>query len=325
MQKRQLITRKPAYRHGQLLLEDDFIEEQQFHAHARYRHASQLHGFGVVHGLQVSRAGDSAVSISKGYAVDRKGHEIELFDPDTLELNGLPPGALAWVTIGYRTERPQGEAASEARIDCYAFLRVATGVEPFDVRLASVQLDERGRIAGDGIRDQERDVLRSVIAPGSVTPEALGPSLRKDWLTMAFHPSNIPKDESDAQPAFRVGATEAQVHRDIGGQPNTRGAAGTMAIVLPPGIRTLHRFRVAGTANDKKLTVRLVKGGFDRKAMQHRRDEVVTMEIGPGAYFETAEVPEAQRSVADRYRTLAVDIRAEGYARISLIALEVSY
>ena len=29
MQKKQLITRKPAYHHGQLLLEDDFIAEQQ--------------------------------------------------------------------------------------------------------------------------------------------------------------------------------------------------------------------------------------------------------------------------------------------------------
>jgi hypothetical protein len=29
-QKKQLITRKPGYHHGQLLLEDDFIAEQQF-------------------------------------------------------------------------------------------------------------------------------------------------------------------------------------------------------------------------------------------------------------------------------------------------------
>jgi len=34
MHKRQLMTRKPAYSHGQLLLADDFIAEQQYHVHA---------------------------------------------------------------------------------------------------------------------------------------------------------------------------------------------------------------------------------------------------------------------------------------------------
>ena len=326
MQKKHLINRKPAYRHGQLLLEDDFIDEQQFHVHARYQHASQLHGFGAVRGLEVTAAGDAAVSVSKGYAVDRRGREIELREPETLELHGLPPGALAWVTIGFRTEQSQaGEGGADHRIDCYAVLRIATGVELHDVRLASVQLDERGRLAHDAIHHAERDNLGSVIAPGSVTAEALDAQLRRDWVTLAFHPSSIPKDESDAQPAFRIGATEAQARRDLGGQPNTRGAAGTMAIVLPPGVRQLHRLRVAGAANEKKMVVRLLKGGFDPKTMKHARDELLVLEIGPGAYYETVDIPAGHRSLADRHRTLSIDIRAEGYVRVSLIALDVSY
>ena len=324
MQKKHLITRKPAYRHGQLLLEDDFIDEQQFHAHARYLHASQMHGFGAVRGLEVTAAGDAAVSVSKGYAVDRRGREIELREPETLELHGLPPGALAWVTIGFRTE-PAQEGGADHRIDCYAVLRIATGVEPFDVRLASVQLDERGRLAPDGIHHAERDNLGSVIAPGSVTAEALDAQLRRDWLTLAFHPSSMPKDETDSQPAFRIGATEAQAHRDLGGQPNTRGAAGTMAIVLPPGVRHLHRLRVAGAANDKKMVVRLLKGGFDPKTMKHARDELLALEIGPGPYYETADIPAAHGNLADRHRTLSIDMRAEGFVRVSLVALDVSY
>lgn len=327
MHKKQLMTRRPAYYSGQLLLEEDFFQEQAFHKQARYLHARHMHGFGAVHGLEVSRAGDLAVTVSPGYAIDRKGHEIELRDAETLELQGLPAGALAWVTIGFRSERQGKDNERDNRIDCYAYLRLATGVEPLDVRLASVQLDERGRLGPDAIGHVERDQLRTNIAPGSVTPEALNPQLRRGWVTMAFHPSAIPQDESDARPPFRVGATQAQAHKEIGGKPNTSGAAGTMAIVLPPGVRHIHRFRVAGTANDKSMTATLLKGGFDPNAknMKHLRDELVVLQIGAGPYCETAEIPEGHRSMGDHYRTLAVDIRAEGFVKVSLVAIEVSY
>ena len=157
MQKKQLITRKPAYHHGQLLLEDDFIAEQQFHSEALYRHAHNLHGFGVARGLEVARAGELAITVSPGFAVDHRGHEIELREAEQLELHGLPAGAPAWVTIGYRTERAERGQDSDNRIDCYADLRVASGIEPHDVRLARVQLDERGRLAHNAIDHRERD------------------------------------------------------------------------------------------------------------------------------------------------------------------------
>lgn len=327
VQKKQLITRKPNYRHGQLLLEDDFIAEQQFHSDARYRHARNQHGFGVVHGLEVTRAGDLAIAVSAGFAVDRKGHEIELREPETLELLGLPAGALAWVTIGYRTERIEKGHDGDNRSDCYAYLRVATGVEQDDVRLARAQIDERGRLGNNAISHLERDHLRTVIAPGSVTAEALDAQLRSDWITMAFHPSRMPRDEDDARPPFRVGATQARAHKDYDGQPNLRGAAGSMAIVLPPGVRHIHQFRVAGATNEGGMTVKLVKGGFDPspQVMKHSRNEVLTLEIEPGPYCKTVEIPEAHRSVTDRYRTLSVDIRTLGYATVSLVAIEVSY
>jgi hypothetical protein len=323
--KKQLITRKPAYHHGQLLLEDDFIAEQQFHAGARYRHARNLHGFGVVHGLEVTRAGDMAIGVSPGFAIDRRGHEIELREPEMLELHGLPAGALVWVTIGYRTERIDRNHDSDNRIDCYALLQVGTGVERDDVRLARAQIDERGRLGHHPINHMERDQLRTGVAPGPVTAEALDEQLRTDWITMAFHPSTIPRDEADAQPAFRVGATQASSHKMLDDKPNLRGAAGTMAIMLPPGIRHIRELRVAGAANEGSITVKLVKGGFDPQAMRHLREDVVTFEIGPGSYCTTVEIPTAHQSVSDRHRTLSVDIRATGFASVSLVALKVSF
>jgi hypothetical protein len=326
VQKKQLIARKPAYHHGQLLLEDDFIAEQQFHSEARYRHAHQLHGFGVAHGLEVARAGELALTVSPGFAVDRRGHEIELRSAEELELHGLPVGALAWVTIGYRTERAERGQDGDNRIDCYADLRVAINVEPNDVRLARLQLDERGRLGHDAIDHRERDLLRSLIAPGSVTPETLDAQLRSGWITMAFHPSSLPRDEDDAQPPFRVGPTQAMAHRDYDGHPNQRGAAGTMTIPLPPGVRRIRRLCIAGQDNDRGMTVTLWKGGFDPQpqVMKHLRDEVVGFEIGPGPYCQTVEIHEAHHPV-NRYRTLSLDIRSRGYASVSLVAIEVSY
>ena len=325
MQKKQLIARKPAYHHGQLLLEDDFIDEQQYHSEARYRHARCLHGFGVAHGLEVTRAGDLAISVSPGFAVDRRGHEIELREAETLELHGLATGMLAWVTIGYRTERAERGSEAGNRISCYTHLQVATGVEQDDVRLARVQLDSHGRLEHNAINHHERDHLRTAITPGSVTPEALGAQLRTDWLTMAFHPLRIPQDESDAQPPFRVGATQAVAHREWEGKPNLLGAAGTMAIVLPPGIRNINQLRVAGTECEKGMTARLIKGGFDPQTMKHLRAEIATVAVSSGAFYETAEVQQAHKSLRDRPCTLSVDIRAAGYVSISLVAVEVSY
>jgi hypothetical protein len=329
VQKKQSIARKPAYHHGQLLLEDDFIAEQQFHSDARYRHVRHLHGFGVAQGLEVSRAGELALSVSAGFAVDRRGHEIELHEPETLELHGLPPGALAWVTIGYRTEHTDGGHDGSNRIDCYAFLQVTTGVERNDVRLARVQLDERGRLEHHAINHHERDHLHAVVEQRRVEDEPRGP--RTDWIATAFHPSNIPRNETDARPPFRVGATQAEAHRLLRGadgreEPNLHGAAGTMAIPLPPGVRHILRLRVAGAANDKGMSVILLKGGFDPQAMRHLREEVAVLEIQPpGPYNRTIEIAEVHRSMSERHRTLAVDIRSEGYVAVSLVAVEVSY
>jgi hypothetical protein len=326
VQKKQRITRKPAYRNGQLLLEGDFIAEQQFHSDALYRHVRYQHGFGVVHGLEVTRAGDMAIAVSPGFAVDRKGHEIELREPETLELVDVPAGALAWVTIGYRTEWIDRGRDGEHHIDCDALLRVATGVEQHDVRLARVQIDKRGRLGHNPISHSERDQLRTAPEPVAREPEA---KLRTGWISMPFRPTDIPQDEKGARPPFRVGATRTSAHRNYPDRDteNLLGAGGTMAIVLPPGVRHIHKLCVAGPDNEKSMTVTLVRGGFDPspQVMDHKREAVVTIEIGSGAYCKTVEIPEAHRSIRDHHRTLAVDIGSEGYATVSLVAIEVSY
>src|SRR5687768_3122852 len=181
MRKKQLISKKPAYFHGQLLNQDDFIDEQKYHIDERARHSVNLHGWGAVRGLDVTAAGDSSVSISPGYAVDGKGREILIDEPEVLELSSFPPSTLLQVTVSYETEKPSRD---RPKIECYGVLAASTGVEEAAVVLATVQLDARGKLKPESISNSSRRQLRTLLSPGSVTAEILDPALRKGWVRL---------------------------------------------------------------------------------------------------------------------------------------------
>ena len=330
MRKKQLIGKKPAYFQGQLLDANDFIDEQKYHANERARHSLQLHGSGDLRGLDVTRASDSAISISPGFAIDGKGREIAINQAEILELSAFPPSSLLQITVSYETEQPSRD---RSRIECYGVLAASTGIEEAAVVLATVQLDEHGKLKAQSISTATRRQLRIVLTPGSVTAVALDPGLRKGWLRLAFRPITIPQDTDPKveppPPPFRVGATEARAHRDFDGKANTKGAGGTMAIPLPPGVTRVHRLRVAGQENEKKMKVTLFRGGWDAANKKHigGRDDaanrLVEEEIGSGAYDSTYEIKEGDLDA--ECNTLSLDIRSTGYIRVSLIAMEISY
>jgi hypothetical protein len=102
-----------------------------------------------------------------------------------------------------------------------------------------------------------------------------------------------------------------------------------MAIPLPPGVTGVHRLRVAGQENEKKLTITLFRGGWDAVAKKHvggREDEgnkLIEKEISGGPYDETYIVKGGE--VDAECGTLSLDIRSTGYARVSLVSVEISY
>jgi hypothetical protein len=130
-------------------------------------------------------------------------------------------------------------------------------------------------------------------------------------------------------PPFRIGATEAVADKRINGEENKKGAGGTMAIPLPPGVVHVHRLRIAGQENEKKLTVILVRGGWDAVNKKHigsradKANRLIEKEIGSGAYDETYEIDGGELDPDSS--TLSVDIRSAGYVRVSLVAVEISY
>jgi hypothetical protein len=331
MRKKQLIGKKPAYFQGQLLLKDDFIDEQKYHINERARHSLNLHGWGVVRGLDVTATGDTSVTISAGFAIDGKGHEIAINEPEVLELSAFAPSSLLQITVSFETEQPSKD---RPRIDCYGVLAASTGIEESAVVLAAVQLDERGKLGPESISTVTRRVVRTMLSPGSVNAVALDPALRTGWLRVPFRPTIIPQDterktEGPPPPPFRVGATEARAHRELDGKPNTNGAGGTMAIPLPPGVTRVHQLRVAGQENEKKIRIELFRGGWDPVNKKHigGRDDpankLLEKEISGGAYDETYTIKGGELDPVTS--TLSIDIRSTGYVRVSLVAVEISY
>lgn len=65
---------------GMLLTGEDLRTEQEYCRRMRYLH-NRLHGHGVVEGLEVSVDGHTRqVSVSPGWAIDRRGREVILAD-----------------------------------------------------------------------------------------------------------------------------------------------------------------------------------------------------------------------------------------------------
>lgn len=325
MQKKQLLHKKPGYFRGQLLLEDDFIAEQRYHANAQYRHALNLHGWGVVRGLEVTRADEITLVVSAGFAIDGHGHDIELLQEERLPLTSAPTESQVAISLIYEEEDPANLGGDDQRhaLHCYAVLSAAVGVAEGAVVLATVQLDEKGHIAHHAINVANRRQLKTLLLPGSVNAAALDAHLRTGWLRSPFRPMPLPRDKEEPPPPFRVGPTEARSHREYDGQTNTRGAAGSMAITLPPGATRVLRLRLAGEENDASMHVELIVGGWDSGTRKHVTRHLLKADLSSGAFDNTWEIEKGD--VHLETSTLALEIHAHGYARVSLVAVEVTY
>ncbi len=192
--------------------------------------------------------------------------------------------------------------------------------------LATIQLDEQGRVRDGAIDYSNTRYARTLLTPGSVTPAALAPELRTGWLRMPFRAIPLtqpPKGENEIPPAFRVGATEARSPGVREGAEKDKGAAGTMAIPIPPGITKATRFRLAGTVNDGQITLNLVLGGWNPVTNEHRRDTVVEDTFTGAPFVKTYEIGNA--AVHAEYSTLSLWLRSTLRTSISLIAVEFAY
>ena len=104
------MSERPRYFIGQVIGVDDLEQEQLYVREKARRHNRVLHGWGIVHGLEVhaGRPGTGEVKISPGYALDRRGDEIVVSRAVTVDLSSHAAGQTLYVAVRHdeRPERP---------------------------------------------------------------------------------------------------------------------------------------------------------------------------------------------------------------------------
>lgn len=318
------IEQRPHYYYGQLLQEDDFLREQQFHLNARRRHNLNLHGSGVVKGLKLVRNQDGTVTLNPGCAIDSDGREMVVDSPVRIDLGQQEPRAN--LRIGLFHEESD-TAPQKNAIECYTWVTIAAASESRKgLTLALIQLDEDGAFEDADISYAETNYV-DILEPGSVNARALHPTLKRGWLRLPFRPValvNAPKGEKEIPLAFRVGATEAitQDPREAG--EKDRGGAGTMAIPIPPNASRITRVRIAGAANEGVIQLVLIIGGWDFKKKKHLRTEVLDTTIASESPFQkTFELANAR--LDPQFNTASLWLWGTRRTSISLVAIEFAY
>lgn len=319
MKKKQQIENRPNYYNGQLLVEKDFLAEQSYHVRARRRHNLRLHGSGVVRGLEVLRSSDSSVTVKLGYAIDAAGQEIFLESAEEIDLSEFGPNDIVNVSLMYQEgESTEGVAKNSVvninSIAGYAVIMTATAkADSSEVLLARVKLDSQKKVAADAIDYSGTQYAGTILAPG--------------WVRMPFRPiglANIPENEKEIPPSFRVGATEALSPKPEKLESEDKGAAGTMAIPIPPSANKIFRFRIAGSRNEGKITFSLLCGGWDPKKNEHVHRVLVEETISGGAPF-LKECVINEPYIDPEFSTLSLSLRCTQRTAISFIAVKVGY
>ena len=154
----RIVTERPHYFLGQVLGIDDLEQEQLYHREKARRHNRFLHGWGIVHGLEVRAGapGTRKVTISPGYALDRNGEEIVVSRYAPVDLSGHAAGTTVYVAVRHdeRPERP----VSTPQGDQYTRIRETFAVEVL-IRLprqkplvvvADVELGRGGKVENIG-------------------------------------------------------------------------------------------------------------------------------------------------------------------------------
>jgi hypothetical protein len=77
---------RPHYFPGKLLTAEDFELEQRYHIEKRRLLNRMLHGVGIVSGLAVSGGAGGTVTIDPGFALDPRGREILVCEPQQLAI-----------------------------------------------------------------------------------------------------------------------------------------------------------------------------------------------------------------------------------------------
>jgi len=168
------------YFNHQMLVEDDFTDEQTYHLGMRRRHNRALHKFGVAEGLNVRKTGDKEVTVDPGTAIDRDGKVIIQgadFVVDLRDGTKYPKNTQVHVVIAHVEEESDqktfGGVTGATRVTEKTRIEAVTTAPAADgsvIRLATFKLDNNANVPGN-VGDplaEGRQFAGSVLAPGTV-------------------------------------------------------------------------------------------------------------------------------------------------------------
>jgi hypothetical protein len=152
-----IVSERPRYFFGRIIDVEDLEREQLYHREKARRHNRLLHGWGIVRGLEVhaSTHGTREVTISPGYALDRRGEEVVVSRSVSVDLSGHAAGTTVYVAVRYdeKPERPVptplGQEFSRVRETFAVEVSNTVPTKPL-VFLAEVELGRGGKIANIG-------------------------------------------------------------------------------------------------------------------------------------------------------------------------------
>jgi len=132
----------------QLLVLDDFTDEQAYHIGMRQRHNQLLHTPGVARGLEVNKTGVKEVKVKEGMAINEQGQEIALDkESDPIKLDEFASGDRILITIRYKPveDSPTGDPPQNRRILEKAELKkikegAGVPIDSSEVRLARITM-----------------------------------------------------------------------------------------------------------------------------------------------------------------------------------------
>jgi hypothetical protein len=329
MKKKQQIEDqiRPNYFHTQLLVEKDFLAEQGYHINARRRHNLSLHGSGVVSGLKVVFLNETSIAVQPGMAIDESGQEIILNRAEDFYLSEeFGANDLVYVSLTYQDGAKEGVALNTNSIKVYTVINIAKVKEDnAGVLLATVRLDAQGKIGADSIDYSSTIYAGKVLVPGSVGIKELAPELKTGWIRTPCNLSALVDKDGIPLPTFRVGPTEAISHRTetSEGKKEDLGAGGAMHITIPPSVKKIIRFRIAGSKNEDKITFSLLIGGWDPKKMEHVHRVLIEDTFLGAPFLKNYDIGDTD--IDPEYSTLSLSLSCTKRAAISLIAVEVGY
>jgi hypothetical protein len=309
-------VKRPNYFIHQLLREQDFKDEQDYHLDMRRLHTRIFHSWGVAEGLEVRKKNNREITIEPGIAIDSKGREIVLPAHVTHDIGSFDADSHTFITISYGERMEQADHHSSGGVE--GFTRITEMPEIAERRhqpahdglaitLARVRLDNLNQIHHIDMGPSVRKLANPVINPAA------------GWVRLPFKPVRLNPMKIDGRRVRISSEIEAEEFDFIVDEAtaycNERGARGSMSIPVPPGAARVVGFRIAGTTRGN-VTVHLFRTGWNLKESKGEKTELLKETVRESPFHKDVHV----EAPLDESHALAISVRAEGETDIWLVA-----